>query len=49
MLDIGAMGADEHDQQALLAAEVIAPHDVAGDHVAQLKIRGFGAQLELHG
>ena len=48
VLDVGAVGADEHDQQRLLAAEVVAADGLAGYHVGERKVRRNGAQFE-HG
>ncbi len=49
MLDVRAMGADEHDEQRTLATEVIAADDSSCDDLVKTKIRGRSAQFQHHG
>ena len=38
VLHVGAVGADEHDQQGLLAAEIVAADGLAGDNVGEREV-----------
>src|SRR5262249_44204366 len=49
MSDIWAVGADEHDQQAFLAAEIVATHLLARNNIGEQKIGRAGTQLKFHG
>jgi hypothetical protein len=48
MFDVGAMGANEKDEQCLLAAEIVEANGRAGDHVGEREVGGDGAERK-HG
>ena len=48
VLDKGAVGADEHEQQRCFALRVVAADGLAGHYVCERKVRGGGAERE-HG